>query len=393
MLRSIKYGVNGAILAGLIAAPVLWTTVDKSVQLVVDGNARTVRTTAASVGQVLDGHGYRVTSHDLVAPSAKAHVRDGSRIVLRRGRLLNLDVDGRRMQVWTTAPTVRAALAQLGFSAGDFVSVSRSRRLPLGATSIAIRTPRNVSVIHDGRTDHVISTQANVAGLLTDMQLRLDSDDRLSAPMSAALYDNEVIRLQRVGKKLISKTVKVPYATKRSSDASLSKGSTRIVTAGRNGKVKITYALIYVDGKLAGKTKLKALTLRAARAQLVKVGTKTSAPGHSAGSNVATAPAPSPGTAKDIARTLLVKRGWGDQYSCLVTLWNHESGWRVHAENSGSGAYGIPQALPGSKMASAGSNWHDSAETQIKWGLNYIASRYGDPCGAWSTWQAHGGWY
>ena len=59
----------------------------------------------------------------------------------------------------------------------------------------------------------------------------------------------------------------------------------------------------------------------------------------------------------------------------------------------GSGAYGIPQALPGSKMASAGSDWQNSAETQIKWGLGYISSRYGTPCGAWSTWQAHGGWY
>ena len=91
---------------------------------------------------------------------------------------------------------------------------------------------------------------------------------------------------------------------------------------------------------------------------------------------------------------MLAARGWGDdQYNCLVTLWNHESGWRVHAENSGSGAYGIPQALPGSKMASAGSDWHNSAATQIKWGLGYISARYNTPCGAWATWQAHGGWY
>ena len=74
-----------------------------------------------------------------------------------------------------------------------------------------------------------------------------------------------------------------------------------------------------------------------------------------------------------------------------MTLWNHESGWRVHAAN-GSGAYGIPQALPGSKMGSAGPDWQNNAETQIKWGLGYIASRYGTPCGAWSSWQANG-WY
>jgi hypothetical protein len=64
----------------------------------------------------------------------------------------------------------------------------------------------------------------------------------------------------------------------------------------------------------------------------------------------------------------------------------------VHAYNP-SGAYGIPQALPGSKMASAGSDWQNNPETQIRWGLNYIASRYGTPCNAWYQWQAHGGWY
>jgi resuscitation-promoting factor RpfB len=90
---------------------------------------------------------------------------------------------------------------------------------------------------------------------------------------------------------------------------------------------------------------------------------------------------------------MLEARGWGDdQFSCLVTMWNHESGWRVNAANP-SGAYGIPQALPGSKMASAGADWATNPATQIKWGLEYISSRYGTPCGAWAQWQANGGWY
>ena len=89
---------------------------------------------------------------------------------------------------------------------------------------------------------------------------------------------------------------------------------------------------------------------------------------------------------------LLAANGWSeDDFSCLVSLWNRESGWRVNAANA-SGAYGIPQALPGTKMASAGANWRDSAQTQIKWGLGYIKNRYGTPCGAWSHSQASG-WY
>ncbi len=110
---------------------------------------------------------------------------------------------------------------------------------------------------------------------------------------------------------------------------------------------------------------------------------------------MASAPAagtPDPGSAKATARGLLSARGWGsNQYNCLVSLWNRESGWNVYAANP-SGAYGIPQALPGNKMSSAGANWATSAKTQITWGIGYIQGRYGTPCGAWTHSQAKG-WY
>jgi hypothetical protein len=103
-------------------------------------------------------------------------------------------------------------------------------------------------------------------------------------------------------------------------------------------------------------------------------------------------PVPSPGSAQAVAEGLLPSFGFDhSQFGCLVDLWNRESGWRVNAENA-SGAYGIPQALPGSKMATAGPNWATDPATQIKWGLGYIKGRYGTPCGAWGFWEAHG-WY
>ncbi|KQR65962.1 hypothetical protein [Frigoribacterium sp. Leaf172] len=85
--------------------------------------------------------------------------------------------------------------------------------------------------------------------------------------------------------------------------------------------------------------------------------------------------------------------GWGaDQFSCLVSLWTKESGWNYQAYNANGGATGIPQALPGSKMASAGSDWATNASTQVAWGLDYIDRAYGSPCGAWSHSQAVN-WY
>ena len=88
---------------------------------------------------------------------------------------------------------------------------------------------------------------------------------------------------------------------------------------------------------------------------------------------------------------LMLQAGFGiDQFPCLDRLWDHESGWNHRATNSGSGAYGIPQAYPGSKMASAGADWRTNPATQIKWGLGYVKGRYGTPCGAWSRFQSAG---
>ena len=119
-------------------------------------------------------------------------------------------------------------------------------------------------------------------------------------------------------------------------------------------------------------------------------------PGSSGGGstdNAPAAPLPDPGTAKRTAYDMLPSFGFNQttQYDCLVSLWTQESGWRYNAENA-SGAYGIPQALPGSKMSSAGADWQTNPATQIKWGLGYISSVYGTPCTAWGHEEADG-WY
>jgi resuscitation-promoting factor RpfB len=111
-------------------------------------------------------------------------------------------------------------------------------------------------------------------------------------------------------------------------------------------------------------------------------------------------PGGSPGTAgttvaqyQQYAFSLFPSYGWGaDQEQPLISLWNQESGWNPKADNSSSGAYGIPQSLPGSKMASAGSDWQTNPATQIRWGLGYIKSTYGSPAQAWSHEEADD-WY
>lgn len=104
------------------------------------------------------------------------------------------------------------------------------------------------------------------------------------------------------------------------------------------------------------------------------------------------APQPS-GSPQQIAEGMLGSYGWSSgEFGCLQSLWNQESGWNVCASNPSSGAYGIPQALPGSKMASAGPDWQSNPATQIRWGLGYIKASYGSPCAAWSH-EESTGWY
>ena len=98
------------------------------------------------------------------------------------------------------------------------------------------------------------------------------------------------------------------------------------------------------------------------------------------------------GDPRDIAQSMLADRGQSGEFGCLDSLWTRESGWQVHDTNGSSGAYGIPQSLPAGKMASAGDDWRDNPATQIRWGLGYIADRYGSPCAAWSHSQSYN-WY
>ncbi|MBX6382600.1 MAG: lytic transglycosylase domain-containing protein [Microbispora sp.] len=103
--------------------------------------------------------------------------------------------------------------------------------------------------------------------------------------------------------------------------------------------------------------------------------------------------APAKVRSKAYAFRLVTRHTWsGEQFQCLDNLWTRESNWDHRAYNQGSGAYGIPQALPGRKMGYVAPDWRFNPQTQIKWGLRYIKGRYGSPCGAWGHFRSHN-WY
>ncbi|OLO65932.1 G5 domain-containing protein [Actinomyces oris] len=210
------------------------------------------------------------------------------------------------------------------------------------------------------------------------------------------------------------------HSTVKKETDSLPKGETKVETAGVDGLVRTTYEVTTQDGKEVSRTPVAQVVVTQKVDEVVLVGTgeqqaqqeaaqqaQSAGDGQTAqsngsgeGSNSATsAPAASssagtdPDGAKAIARSMMASHGWGDsEFTCLESLWTRESGWNYQAENASSGAYGIPQALPGTKMSEVADDWATNPATQITWGLNYISGRYGSPCSAWAHSESVG-WY
>ncbi len=366
MRRSARILTYGAALAIVAGGTLAWTRIDKTVGFDVDGQHRTVRTTGNRVSDALSAAGYRVGPHDILAPAAGSRIHDGSQVVLRRGRLLHLTIDGQAQAVWTTEPTVDAALAVLGYPTADFTSVSRGRRLPLTPTDIEIRRPKHVTIRHDGTATPVVSTAPTVSLALSTAGVAVGALDRVTPAVATGLADGQQIVVQRVRQQQVVETAPIPIRTQQRNDDSLEVGTTTVITPGTAGVEQRTYAVVYVDGVPSGRTLVGTSVAQPAVDRVLRIGTKAVTP-------------------QQIAAQLVAAHGWStDQMSCLTLLWNHESGWRIDATNASSGAYGIPQALPGNKMATAGPNWQTDARTQITWGLDYIAGVYGTPCGAWN---------
>lgn len=167
-------------------------------------------------------------------------------------------------------------------------------------------------------------------------------------------------------------------------DPSAFKGQERVVTKGEDGTELVSYSVTYVDGVEVSRERTISVVVEEPTHKVVSVGTlvipKTTAA--QKGTNRA--------LGKQMAEDMY---GWsGDQWACLDNLWRRESGWSHTAGNKVTGAYGIPQSYPGSKMAKYGDDWRTNPATQIKWGLAYIKSRHGNPCGAWSFFLAKN-WY
>jgi resuscitation-promoting factor RpfB len=269
----LRIGLFALVLVGLVAGSVAWLSMDKSVTLTVDGQARAVKTYASTVGGVLDDQNITVGQHDTLAPGRDARITDGAEIVLRRGRLLTLTVDGRTRQVWTTAPTVQEALEQIGYRQdGLWLSESRSTRLPLEGYQLTLRTPKTITVVADGTKRTITTTAATVGAALEEAGLDIDADDKVSQLSTSPVRAGMTITVTRVTTRTTTTRTVVEYKTVEKSDPDADPGSRTVQTKGVTGLQQVTTVQTYVNGKLTSSKVTKRVLLKKPVDEVVVVG-------------------------------------------------------------------------------------------------------------------------
>lgn len=248
-----------------------------------------------------------------------------------------------------------------------------------------------VAITVDGQTLEQTINGGTVADVLAAAGVVVDDDDIVSAELSSPVEDGAKITIQRVDQTVITEDKVDAYQTVTQESSTLYEGEEEVTTEGKDGLSTVTYQVTTVDGQETERTMLASVVSQQRVDQVVTKGTKVKTT--SSSTTAVSSGTVLSGSNREIGQQLAAERGWtGEQWQCLDALFQRESGWNELAYNSSSGAYGIPQSLPGSKMASVASDWQTNPATQITWGLNYIAGRYGTPCAAWSHSESTG-WY
>lgn len=262
----------------------------------------------------------------------------------------------------------------------------------------------------------VLTSKTKVSEILEENHIMLSSDEVVVPNTEEDITDTNTIIITKVGEEptkiaeiseeevnnnieeiaknysniveeIITVEEEIPFETITKDVSNGSDTTNRVIQAGKNGIKEVTYKVKYKDNVEIERIELSSKVVKEPVNKIVQIQTKvTSRSGSRASSGSAL-------VYQQYAATVCRSYGWSEtDIDCLISLWNKESGWNPYAYNASSGAYGIPQALPGSKMASAGSDYQTNYQTQINWGLSYISSRYGSPQNAWNHSQ-NKGWY
>ena len=247
----------------------------KTITVSVDGRPQQIRAHVGTVGDVLAAAHLTVGQHDLLAPQKASTVTDGSTIVLRRGREMDLTVDGKVRNVWVTAMSVSEALDQIGLRApGAILSADRSRSIPLKGFSLEIRTRKTIQVLDAGRVRKIGTNALVVSELLKQTHIVIRKQDRLSLPATSPVRNGLVIRITRVDGRHVGQELPVAFMVVQRANATMYKGTSRLVRAGQVGVLHRNFSLTFVNGVLRRRVLTSARITERPIAELIDVGTR-----------------------------------------------------------------------------------------------------------------------
>ncbi|KAB7787382.1 G5 domain-containing protein [Bifidobacterium cebidarum] len=288
--------------------------------------------------------------------------------------------------------TVQPSTHITAFSATDSAA---SRSETRGALNAADKNTTYVTVKINGDSRVVLgekSEMKTVKAVLDTGNITLDPADAVSPSLTSKVTESTVITIERAGADVETNDTDIPFNEVRKETSDLPKGTEKVETEGQNGVMETTSLVTRAGGKVVSSNVFTSWVKKAPVDKVILVGTGSTASSSSSSSGSSssnlgtTVPV---GEMQTWAHDYLLSNGYSESdFTAANFIINHESGWSPTAANP-SGAYGLPQALPGSKMASAGADWATNYQTQFKWFISYCNSRYGSIAAAYSHWQQY----
>ena len=314
----------------------------------------------------------------LVAPDYQVNIYRARPVTIIDGAL--------RQKIVTPYQSAERIVRDAGVAlyAEDITTVSRSADIVGDGAGLQLTITRATPITVDlyGKLTTVRTQAKTVKDFLREKHISLEHNDRISAADATPITSQLSLRIWREGKQTLTVDESVAFDTERIKDADRELDYRAVQTEGKDGRRTVTYEITIENGIEVGRTEIASVEIEAPVTRVEVIGAKLPTP-------------TTPTESQAIGHDMMLAAGFGDdQWPCLYNLWMRESGWRTTAGNPTSGAYGIPQSLPASKMATFGADYATNPRTQIAWGLSYIKGRYGTPCGAWNAFNSRSPhWY
>ena len=343
------------------------------------GQKTSFKTNAKTVREALKAQKINFSKEDSVEPGLDEELTGAEySINIYRAKPVVIEDGELKTKILTAVQTPRQIAEKAGLNVHneDKLAFEESGNILEDGSinTLKITRAKEISVDLFEKTESFRTQAKTVEDFLKEKKIVLGKDDGISIDLKTQISNGLNFRIWRNGKQTLTVEEPTDFQTETIQDANKDSGYKEIKEAGEKGTKSVTYEVEMQNGKEISRKKINETEIKASKKQVVIVGTKVNLPAgsHSDWMNAAGISSSDHGAANAII--------------------SQESGWRVNATNRSSGAYGIPQALPGSKMASAGSDWQTNPITQLKWMNSYVVGRYG----SWQNAYAHKkskGWY